>query len=109
MKRAAVGLAALAVAGGVYLALPEDEPRNPPAAAPVVEASPAPQAAAAPTPAPSAVEASLEPWSDTEPAVNQTHIFLGDLNRRGKPVGFHSRPGGKDPTTARLVRIIDRP
>ncbi|HYN21144.1 MAG TPA: EndoU domain-containing protein [Thermoanaerobaculia bacterium] len=109
MKKAAVGLAALAVAGGVYLALPEDEPRNPPAAAPAIEAPPAPQAAAAPAPTPSSAEASLEPWSDTEPAVNQAHIFLGDLNRRGKPVGFHSRPAGKNPKTARLVRIIDRP
>jgi hypothetical protein len=48
-------------------------------------------------------------WSRTSPAVNETHIFHGEVNRRGKPVGFHARPGGRDPQTARLVRIVDRP
>ena len=41
--------------------------------------------------------------------VNVTHIFAGEINKRGKPTGFHSRPGGQDPATARLVRIVDRP
>jgi hypothetical protein len=48
-------------------------------------------------------------WSDTRPAINLTHVFAGEINRRGKPVGFHSRPGGIDPTGSGIVRFIDRP
>jgi hypothetical protein len=50
-----------------------------------------------------------EEWSVTSPPVNVTHIFEGEINARGKPVGFHSRPGGRDPQGARVVRIVDRP
>ncbi len=50
-----------------------------------------------------------EEWSATSPPVNVTHIFEGKINARGKPVGFHSRPGGRDPRGARVVRIVDRP
>ena len=50
-----------------------------------------------------------EEWSRTSPPVNVTHIFEGEVNSRGKPVGFHSRPGGRDPQGARLVRVVDRP
>ncbi|MDB4222731.1 EndoU domain-containing protein [Granulosicoccus sp.] len=50
-----------------------------------------------------------EKWSDTNPNVNQWHIFDGEINRSGKPVGFHSRPGGRDPETARVRSIRDRP
>ncbi|MBW8875079.1 MAG: EndoU domain-containing protein [Acidobacteria bacterium] len=50
-----------------------------------------------------------EEWSRTSPPVNVTHIFEGEINSRGKPVGFHSRPGGRDPQGARLVRVVDRP
>jgi hypothetical protein len=105
MKRAAVGLAALAVAGGIYLALPEDKPHEQPAEAPLVSPTPAAEILS-PTPA---ATAALETWSDTEPAVNQIHIFTGEINRRGKPVGFHSRPGGHDPEGARLVGVVDGP
>lgn len=48
-------------------------------------------------------------WSPTRPPVNETHIFEGGVNRRGKPVGFHSRPGGRDPQHARVVRILRPP
>jgi len=48
-------------------------------------------------------------WSNTRPAVNQWHIFDGEINRKGKPVGFHSRPGGRDPATARVVKVKSRP
>lgn len=48
-------------------------------------------------------------WSDHDPQVNLTHIFLGEINRRGKPTGFHSRPGGLDPENARLERIKSPP
>jgi hypothetical protein len=50
-----------------------------------------------------------EEWSRTSPPVNVTHIFEGEINKRGKPTGFHSRPGGKDPANARVARIVDRP
>ncbi len=50
-----------------------------------------------------------EEWSRTSPPINVSHIFEGEINRRGKPVGFHSRPGGRDPQNARLVRVVDRP
>jgi EndoU nuclease-like protein len=49
-----------------------------------------------------------EEWSRTSPPVNVTHIFEGEVNKRGKPVGFHSRPGGRDPQGARLVRVVER-
>ncbi|HEV7784990.1 MAG TPA: EndoU domain-containing protein, partial [Thermoanaerobaculia bacterium] len=50
-----------------------------------------------------------EEWSRTSPPINVTHIFEGEINSRGKPVGFHSRPGGRDPQGARVVRVVDRP
>jgi len=48
-------------------------------------------------------------WSPTEPAINATHIFLGEINRSGKPTGYHARPGGEDPKSARVVRINQGP
>ncbi len=48
-------------------------------------------------------------WSDTRPQINLTHVFAGEINRRGKPVGFHSRPGGIDPQGSGIVRIVDKP
>src|SRR6185436_10352494 len=50
-----------------------------------------------------------ERWSETEPPINLTHLFEGQINKRGKPVGFHARPGGVDPEGARLARVIDGP
>jgi hypothetical protein len=47
--------------------------------------------------------------SATDPPINLTHIFEGEINRQGRPVGFHSRPGGRNPSGARLVRVVDRP
>jgi hypothetical protein len=48
-------------------------------------------------------------WSDTRPAINLTHVFAGEINRRGKAVGFHSRPAGLDPARSGIVRFVDRP
>jgi len=48
-------------------------------------------------------------WSHTRPEINLTHIFTGEINARGKPVGFHSRPGGRDPAHARLKKILGPP
>lgn len=53
--------------------------------------------------------ASRARWSSTTPAVNETHVFAGEINRRGKPVGFHSRPGGRNPPDARVVRVVQGP
>lgn len=48
-------------------------------------------------------------WTPTDPEINATHIFLGEINRSGKPTGFHSRPDGADPKSARLVRRNEGP
>ncbi len=48
-------------------------------------------------------------WSKTSPEINLHHVFEGEINRKGKPVGFHSRPGGVDPAGAKLVKIRDKP
>lgn len=48
-------------------------------------------------------------WSNTSPEINLHHVFEGEINRSGKPVGFHSRPGGIDPDGAKIVRIRDKP
>ena len=48
-------------------------------------------------------------WSNTKPAVNVTHIFQGEINRRGKPVGFHALFDGKAVKTARIVRVKAKP
>ena len=48
-------------------------------------------------------------WSSSSPAINLHHVFQGEINSKGKPVGFHSRPSGRDPATARLVRVKDGP
>jgi hypothetical protein len=48
-------------------------------------------------------------WTKTTPAINETHLFDGYVNRKGDPVGFHSRPGGRDPGMARVTSVIDPP
>ena len=48
-------------------------------------------------------------WSDTTPNINLRHVFEGEINRSGKPVGYHARPGGRDPAGARLVAVSDPP
>lgn len=50
-----------------------------------------------------------EQWSDTSPNINLWHVFEGEINRSGKPVGYHSRPGGQDPANARVVSVRDNP
>ena len=39
------------------------------------------------------------PWSSGSPAVKADHIFCGEINAKGRAVGFHSRPGGRNPDT----------
>ncbi len=48
-------------------------------------------------------------WSRTSPEINLGHIFEGAINSRGKPTGFHARPGGHDPRHARLKAIKSGP
>lgn len=48
-------------------------------------------------------------WSRTTPEINLTHIFSGQINSRGKAVGFHSRPGGSDPQGAKVSRQLAGP
>lgn len=45
------------------------------------------------------------PWGDsaTVPVVNQKHVFCGEINKKGKAVGFHSRPGGTLPATVQVT------
>jgi hypothetical protein len=58
---------------------------------------------------PSSSVARSKRWTQTDPPINFVHVFYGEINRRGKPVGFHSRPEGKDPRHARLVKRLDGP
>lgn len=51
----------------------------------------------------------LPHWSSSRPEINLWHVFEGEINRKGKPTGFHSRPGGIDPANARVVSVKDRP
>ena len=48
-------------------------------------------------------------WSQTDPNINLWHVFAGEINRSGKPVGYHSRPGGVDSANARVVSVRDQP
>lgn len=52
---------------------------------------------------------STKQWSSTSPEINLWHVFEGEINRKGKPTGYHSRPGGIDAANARIVSIKDRP
>jgi hypothetical protein len=47
-------------------------------------------------------------WSSTRPEINLGHIFTGEINRSGRPTGYHARPGGKEPATARVVKILSK-
>ena len=48
-------------------------------------------------------------WTKTTPAVNATHIFIGEINRRGKPTGFHAKTNGQIPKDAKILKIKSRP
>ncbi|MCR9219662.1 MAG: EndoU domain-containing protein [Alphaproteobacteria bacterium] len=69
----------------------------------------------APWPAPSAAQAEAPSCalgapglSATEPPVNRAHLFCGEVNRRDRGTGFHHRPDGVDPSSARLGQVIER-
>lgn len=48
-------------------------------------------------------------WSDTDPNINLSHIFSGEINQHGKPVGFHVRLNGKNPEFSRVKEILSGP
>lgn len=48
-------------------------------------------------------------WTNTEPPINATHVFLGEINRRGKPTGFHAKLNGQVHKDARIIRIQSKP
>ncbi len=48
-------------------------------------------------------------WTQTSPAVNATHIFIGEINRRGKPTGFHAKTNGQTPKDAKILKVKSRP
>lgn len=45
-------------------------------------------------------------WSDTTPSVNLAHVFCGQINRRGRAVGFHAMPDGEAPPTVRAISVL---
>jgi len=46
-------------------------------------------------------------WSETTPSINIRHVFRGEINRRGKPVGFHSTV--VQPKNAKVNRVRSKP
>jgi hypothetical protein len=55
------------------------------------------------------VEGARRDRSAAVPPINLSHVFEGEINRRGRPVGFHARPGGRDPRNARVARVLEGP
>ncbi|WP_169568959.1 EndoU domain-containing protein [Sneathiella limimaris] len=48
-------------------------------------------------------------WSDTHPQINLTHIFEGEINKRGKATGFHHVSNPEEPQKARIQKILSGP
>lgn len=48
-------------------------------------------------------------WTKTSPAINVTHIFKGEINRRGKPTGLHAKFNNKLPKSSKIIRIKGKP
>ncbi|MDF2367991.1 EndoU domain-containing protein [Sneathiella sp.] len=48
-------------------------------------------------------------WTETSPSLNLTHIFDGEINRHGKPVGFHVAPKEPMGATSRIKHILSGP
>ncbi|MDF2094576.1 EndoU domain-containing protein [Aquibaculum arenosum] len=45
-------------------------------------------------------------WSETTPPVNLTHLFCGEINRRGDAVGFHATLGEATPGEAEIDKVL---
>jgi hypothetical protein len=48
-------------------------------------------------------------WSQTNPAVNATHLFIGEINRGGKATGFHAKTKGQIPRDAKVITVKSGP
>src|SRR6267378_3867754 len=48
-------------------------------------------------------------WTSTDPPVNLAHIDYGEINRHGEAVGYHHRPNGVDPPSARVRQVVQPP
>ncbi|WP_293951224.1 EndoU domain-containing protein [Sneathiella sp.] len=48
-------------------------------------------------------------WSKTKPTINLTHIFEGEINRSGKPVGFHVAPKEPMGAKSRIRKVMSGP
>ena len=44
-------------------------------------------------------------WSTGNPPVPLTHIFCGQIKNGHRPSGFHARPGGQDPVSAKAIGL----
>ena len=54
--------------------------------------------------------AKVSHWSQTDPPVNQQHVFCGEWNQsKNRPAGFHSRPAGENPATIGTLKITQKP
>ena len=47
-------------------------------------------------------------WSTGQPSVALTHIFCGQINDDGEAEGFHSRPRGKNPKSATVLKGVNQ-
>jgi hypothetical protein len=45
-------------------------------------------------------------WTATDPPINIANIQTGAINRRGEAVGYHHRPNGVYPPSARVLKIL---
>lgn len=53
--------------------------------------------------------AGISHWSETNPPVNQQHVFCGEWNsRKNRPAGFHARPAGASPATVGTLKITQQ-
>ncbi len=47
-------------------------------------------------------------WSLTPPSISLTHIFEGEINKRGKPTGLHHLKDGEPIANARIKEILSK-
>lgn len=48
-------------------------------------------------------------WSASVPPVNLRHVFCGEVNRRGRAVGYHALGGAREPGEARIAAVTAPP